>query len=154
DKTGKLIIGYQFPFLSDFKNGYARFGDYKTFGLIDKSGKIAVPQEYLHIGIVENNKVKVQIKEGENYREGILTIGGTIEWNNNLDKLNEFNQKRKQFYLSCQEFIQTLYSEGCPCEYQRFRNYVQWDKPICFLDHEALFSVFSDHLEKTGNNSF
>jgi len=154
DKTGKLIIDYQFRILTKFENGYARFGDYKTYGLIDKSGKIVVPQEYIHIGPVEDNKVKVQIKEGEKYKEGVLTIGSSVEWNNNLDKVNEFNLKRKQFISMSEDLIQTMYSDGCPCEYQRFRNYIQWDKPVSFLDQEEIFFIFSKHLEKDGENSF
>ena len=148
DKTGNLIFDYQFRSLLRFENGYAKFGDYKTYGLIDKSGKIVVPQKYIYIGPVENNKVKVQIKEGENYKEGILTIGGSIEWNNNLDKVNEFNRNRKEFISLSEELIQTMYNEGCPCEYQRFRNYIQWDKPVSFLDQEEIFFIFSKHLEK------
>lgn len=154
DKTGKLIIDYQFRILTKFENGYARFGDYKTYGLIDKSGKIVVPQKFISIGSVEKNKVKVQIKEGENYKEGVLTIGGSIEWNNNLDKVNEFNRKRKEFISLSEELIQTMYNDGCPCEYQRFRNFIQWEKPISFLDQEELFFIFSKHLEKEGDSSF
>lgn len=154
DKTGKLIIDYQFRILTKFENGYARFGDYKTYGLIDKSGKIVVPQEFISIGSVKKNKVKVQIKEGQNYKEGTLTIGGSIEWNNNLDKVNEFNRKRKEFISLSEDLIQTLYNEGCPCEYQRFRNFIQWDKPINFFDQEELFFIFSKHLEKEGDNSY
>lgn len=148
DKSGKLIIDYQFHILLAFENGYARFGDYKTYGLIDKSGRKVVPQEYIHIGPVENNKVKVQIKEGEKYKEGVLTIGGSVKWNNNLDRINEFNLNRKQFISMSEELIQKMYNEGCPCEYQRFRNYIQWDKAVSFLDQEEIFSVFSKHLEK------
>jgi hypothetical protein len=154
DKTGKLIIDYQFCILTKFENGYARFGDHKAYGLIDKTGKIVVPQDYISIGSVQNNKVKVQIKEGENYKEGILTIGGSIEWNNNLDKVNEFNRKRKEFITLSEELIQTMYREGCPCEYQRFRNYIQWDKPVSFLDQEEIFFIFSKHLEKESDSSF
>jgi hypothetical protein len=154
NKAGKLIIDYNFDLLSKFKNGYARFGDLETYGLIDKSGKIIIPQEYVHIGDVENNKVTVQIKEGENYKEGVWIIGDSIVWNNNLDQLNEFIHKRKQFILLCEEIIKTMYSEGCPCEYQRFRNFIEWEQPISFLDQEALFSVFSKYLEEVGNNSF
>jgi len=154
DKSGKLIIDYQFRILTKFENGYARFGDFNTYGLIDKSGKIVVPQEYIHIGPVGNNKVKVQIKEGEKYKEGVLTIGGSVEWNNNLDKVNEFNLKRKQFISMSEELIQTMCDEGCPCEYQRFRNYIQWDKPASFLDQEVIFFIFSKHLEKEDDNSF
>lgn len=154
DKAGKLIIDYKFHFLTKFENGYATFGDYTTYGLIDKTGKIVVPQEYISIGPVENNKVKVQIKEGENHKEGVLTIGGSIEWNNNLDNVNEFNLKRKEFITLSEDLIQTLYKEGCPCEYQRFRNFIQWEKPISFLDQEELFFIFSKHLEKESDNLF
>lgn len=154
DKTGKLLIDYQFPVMTKFEDGYAKFGEYFSLGLIDKSGKIVVPPVYFHIGQVQNGKVKVQIKEGENYKEGILTIGGSVEWNNNLDYVNEFNFKRRQFNTMAEELIQTMYNEGCPCEYQRVRNYIQWDKPICFIDQEALFFIFSKHLEQEGGNSF
>lgn len=154
DKTGKLIIDYQFNILTNFENGYAKFGDYNTYGIIDKSGKVVVPQEYINIGSVENNKVIVQIKEGEKYKEGVLTIGGSVEWNKNLDNVNEFNLKRKQFISMSQELIKTMYCEGCPCEYQRFRNYIQWDMPISFLDQEDIFFIFSKHLDKVGDNSF
>ena len=43
--------------------------------------------------------------------------------------------------------IQFMYNTGCPCEYERVRNYILWDKPVDFIDHEVLFSTFSKHLE-------
>jgi len=151
DKTGKLVIDYQFDLLTDFENGHAKFGDHKTYGLIDRSGKIVVPQEYVYIGSVENNSVKVQIREGENYREGLLTIGGIVEWNTNLDGVNAFNLQRKEFIRLAEGLVRTMYADGCPCSYERFRHFIEWDKPVSFMDQQELFFVFSKFLDKTEN---
>lgn len=153
--NGELIIDYQFRCLVAFKNGFASFGDHKTWGLIDKKGNVIVPQKYIHIGTVENNKVKVQTKEGELYKEGILTLGGTVEWNNNLDKVNEYNEKRKDFTLRSERLIEQMYEDGCPCEYERFRNYIEWwDEPISFIDQEILFSIFAKHMTSISQDEF
>jgi hypothetical protein len=154
DEHGNLVIDYQFPALTNFEKGYARFGDLKTWGLIDKAGKIVVPQIYISIGRVYRNKVTVQVLEGEEYREGELTIGGGVEWNNNLDHLNAFNLKKKQFVLACEQMVSDLYRSGCPCEYERFRNFIQWNKPVGFVDQELLFSVFVQKLHNLGNDLF
>ncbi|HEX6428576.1 MAG TPA: WG repeat-containing protein, partial [Niastella sp.] len=154
DEQGNLVIDYQFLALTNFEKGYAKFGDLKTWGLIDKAGKIVVPQIYISIGRVYRNKVTVQVLEGEEYKEGELTIGGQVEWNNNLDHLNEFNQQKKQFVLACEQLVDDMYRSGCPCEYDRFRNYIQWNKPVGFVDQELLFSVFVQKLHNLGNDLF
>ena len=154
DITGKLIIDYQFKFLSKFENGYAKFGNHFAWGLINKLGAIVLPQEYSYIDTVKNNKVKVQIKEGDDYKEGVFTIGGSTEWNNDLDGLNEFNRKYRQFSFMYEELIQLMYIQGCPCQYQRLRNYIQWDKPVSFMDQELLFGVFSKPLNKLADEIY
>jgi hypothetical protein len=155
NKAGELIIDYQFRYLGAFKNGHASFGDYKTYGLIDKTGNIIIPQKYIHIGTVEDNKVKVQTKEGDLFKEGTLTLGGSVEWNNKLDKLNELNKKRNDFTILCEELIEQMYKDGCPCEYQRFRNFIEWwNQPISFLDQEILFTIFSKHLSSLNQDEF
>ncbi|MFL5743508.1 MAG: WG repeat-containing protein [Niastella sp.] len=154
DETGNLVIDYQFPVLTPFEKGYAKFGDLKTWGLIDKAGKIVVPQIYISIGRVYRNTVTVQVQEGEEYREGELTIGGTVKWNNNLDHLNEANQRKKQFMAACEQLIADLYATGCPCEHERFRDFIQWNKPVGFIDQELLFSVFMKHLQDMGGEKY
>ncbi|WP_205511629.1 WG repeat-containing protein [Longitalea arenae] len=154
DEHGELVIDYRFFVLTNFENGYARFGDMKTWGLIDKAGNIVVPQQYISIGRVYRNTVTVQVQEGELYREGELTIGGAVVWNNNLDYLNELNQKKKQFIAACEQLVQEMYSTGCPCEYGRFRDFIQWNKPVGFIDQELLFSAFRKKLQVLGNDLF
>ncbi len=154
DKKGNLVIDYGYHTLTRFENGYAHFGDLKTWGLIDNQGKQVVPQKYIHIGKVENEKVTVQIREDEVFREGVLKIGGEVEWNSNLDALNDFNLKQQHLIVDFEDLINEMYLSGCPCEYQRFRHFIQWDKPVSFLDQERLFSVFSGHLTKVNDNVF
>jgi hypothetical protein len=154
DEDGNLVIDYRFPVLTNFEKGYAKFGDLKTWGLIDKAGKIVVPQIYISIGRVYRNTVTVQVQEGEEYREGELTIGGTVKWNNNLDHLNEANQRKKQFMAACEQLITGLYATGCPCEHERFRVFIQWNKPVGFVDQELLFSVFVKQLRDLGNDEY
>lgn len=154
DTQGNLVIDYQFPVLTGFVKGYAKFGDLKTWGLIDTSGNIVVPQIYVSIGQVYRNKVIVQVLEGDEYKEGELTIGGGVEWNNNLDHLNAFNRQKKQFADAAEQLIDTMYSDGCPCEYERFRDYIQWNSPVGFVDQEILFSAFVKKLHDEGNNNF
>jgi WG repeat protein len=154
DVNGNLVIGYRFSNLTNFERGYAKFGDLKTWGLIDKAGNIVVPQEYISIGTVRKNKVTVQVLEGEEYKEGILTIGGGIEWNSNLDHINEFNKEKKEFSVACEKLISAMYAGGCPCEYERFRHFIQWNNPVGFIDQEILYSAFSAKLEDLGNDQF
>lgn len=152
DPQGNLVIDYQFPVLTNFENGYARFGDLATWGLIDATGTIVVPQQYISIGRVYRNTVTVQVLDGEEYREGELTIGGEVKWNNNLDSLNAFNRRKKEFGSACEQLVATMYAAGCPCEYERFRDFIQWNKPVGFVDQELLFSVFRQQLHDQGND--
>jgi hypothetical protein len=154
DARGHLVIGYQFTTLTGFENGYAKFGDLNTWGLIDTAGNIVVPQKYIFIGDVYKNKVTVQVLEGDEYKEGILTIGGEVEWNNNLEHVNVFNKKKEEFLQACEQLIQEMYNTGCPCEYERFRDFIQWNKPVGFIDQEILFSAFAKKLVDTGNDLF
>ncbi|MBO9199351.1 MULTISPECIES: WG repeat-containing protein [Niastella] len=154
DEQGKLVIDYQFPALTNFEKGYAAFGDLSTWGLIDKAGNIVVPQIYISIGRVYRNAVTVQVLEGEEYREGELTIGGAVKWNNNLDHLNETNRQKKKFVAACEQLIADLYATGCPCEHERFRNFIQWNNPVGFVDQELLFSVFIKQLHDQGNDLY
>ncbi|OQP46885.1 hypothetical protein A4H97_05020 [Niastella yeongjuensis] len=154
DEFGNLVIDYQFPVFTPFEKGFAKFGDLKTWGLIDKAGNIVVPQIYVSIGRVYRNTVTVQVLEGEEYREGELTIGGTVKWNNNLDHLNEANRQKKQFAAACEQLIADLYTTGCPCEQERFRDFIQWNNPVGFVDQELLFSVFMKQLQNLGNDQF
>jgi hypothetical protein len=154
DEQGNLVIDYRFPVLTNFEKGYAKFGDLKTWGLIDKSGNIVVPQLYISIGRVYRNTVTVQVLEGDEYREGELTIGGEVKWNNNLDHLNEANQRKKQFIAACEQLVADMYATGCPCEHERFRDFIQWNQPVGFVDQELLFSVFMKHLHDLGNELF
>jgi len=154
DRQGNLVIGYQFAALTNFEKGYAKFGDLQTWGLIDSTGTIVVPQQYISIGRVHRNTVTVQVLEGEEYREGELTIGGQVKWNNNMDPINAFNRKKKEFTLACEQLVTALYETGCPCEYERFRNFIQWNKPVGFVDQELLWSVFMQQLQHQGNDLF
>jgi hypothetical protein len=154
DEWGNLVIGYQYAALTGFEKGYAKFGDLKTWGLIDKAGNIVVPQIYISIGPVYRNRVTVQVLEGDEYKEGELTIGGDVVWNNNLDHLNTFNRQKKQFAAIAEHLIDDLYRQGCPCEYERFRDYIQWKKPVGFVDQEILFSIFIKRLQEQGNDQF
>lgn len=154
DTHGNLVIDYQYPVLTGFVKGYAKFGDLKTWGLIDTAGNIVVPQIYVSIGQVYRNKVIVQVLEGDEYKEGELTIGGGVEWNNNLDHVNAFNRQKKQFADAVEQLIDTMYADGCPCEYERFRDYIQWNSPVGFVDQEVLFSAFVKKLHDEGNNNF
>lgn len=154
DTRGNLAIDYRFTTLTNFTNGYARFGDLHTWGLIDKAGNIVVPQQYIFIGDVHKNKVTVQVLDGDEYKEGVLTIGGEVEWNNNLDHVNIFNRKKEELFLACQQLVDEMYRDGCPCEYERFRDFIQWSKPVGFIDQEVLYSAFVKKLSDLENELF
>lgn len=154
DTQGNLVIDYRFPALTSFIKGYAKFGDLKTWGLIDASGNIVVPQIYVSIGQVYRNKVTVQVLEGDEYKEGELTIGGGVEWNNNLDHVNAFNRQKNQFAAAVEQLINEMYRDGCPCEHERFRDYIQWNNPVGFVDQEILFSAFVKKLQDEGSDNF
>jgi hypothetical protein len=154
NEQGMLVIDYRFPVLTPFEKGYAKFGDLKTWGLIDKNGAIVVPQQYISIGHVYRNTVTVQVLEGDEYKEGELTIGGQVKWNNNLDHLNELNRRKKQFAAACEQLVEGMYQSGCPCAYERFRDFIQWNKPVGFVDQELLFSAFLKKLAHLENEQF
>ncbi|WP_131450711.1 WG repeat-containing protein [Flavobacterium subsaxonicum] len=153
NKQGALIINYKFSYLSAFKNGFAVFGNDKH-GLINKLGKVVLPQEYSSIGDVNDNKLIVRIKEGNYYKEGVFTIGGTVDWNNNMDTANEKIRLYNAYKKEARLFIEKLYSDGCPCSYKRFRHYIVWKEPISFEDQELLFVEFIIFLEKLDANTF
>jgi hypothetical protein len=54
------------------------------------------------------------------------------------------------FIAQCEHLVESMYSDGCPCQYERFRNFIEWNKPVCFLDQENLYRVFSKKLERVG----
>lgn len=152
---GELVVDFLFKTLLSFENGYAKFGDLKTWGLINKKGEIVVPQEYYHVGKINNNTVEIKVKEGEYFREGTLTIGGEVEWNSKSDALNKDIRDRKLFQQYSDDLIAELYGNGCPCEYPRFRNFIEWEqKPISFIDQYYLFGAFTKFLDKLGSNEF
>jgi hypothetical protein len=70
-----------------------------------------------------------------------------VVWNSNLDYLNELNQRKKQFAIACEQLVEEIYHSGCPCEYERFRNFIQWNNPVGFVDQELLFSIFVKKLQ-------
>lgn len=157
DEQGNLVVGYRFPVLMNFERGYAKFGDFKTWGLIDKQGAIVVPQIYIHIGHVYRNTVTVQVLEGEEYKEGELTIGGEVVWNNNLDPLNAYNRLKKDFAAACGQLIEEMYQSGCPCGYERFRDFIRFlypNKPAGLVDQELLFAAFKKKLQSLENDHF
>jgi hypothetical protein len=154
DKKGQPVIPYQFNVLTNFENGYACFGDASIWGLVDKQGTIILPQEYVFIDKVKDGKVRVQVQEGEDFKEGIYTIGGTIEWNNNLDQLNAYNRLYRQFSAELKTLLETYYQQGCPCEYQRFRDFITWDRASRFVDQELLWQLFNPTLEKKADDIY
>jgi len=152
DKEGNIIIGYKFKELRNFENGYAKFRDREAWGVINKEGSVIIEQQYSFIEIIDNENFIVQLKEGDHYKEGTLKIGNGVLWNHNLDDVNDFNRRQKAFLDECEALIEETYTEGCPCEYKRFRTFIEWNRPICFIDQELLFSVFSKRLMVLGND--
>lgn len=149
DTKGKLVIDFKYVFISEFKNGYARFGDYQSFGIIDTSGNEVIEQIYPYLGDIEDGKVTVQaIEDNGEYREGVLTIATkAIEWNNNLDGVNQFNRQRDELFKKFETLIDEFYQDGCPCQRPRFRDYVQCSGNIRKIDQEALFAAFAIKLK-------
>jgi len=50
-----------------------------------------------------------------------------------------------------------MYGSGCPCEYERFRDFIQFvdrDKPAGLVDQELLFAAFMKKLLSLGNDQF
>ncbi len=40
-----------------------------------------------------------------------------------------FNRKKKHFAAVCEQLIDNMYQQGCPCEYERFRDYYTMEPP-------------------------
>ena len=155
DKKGNLIIDFKYDVISNFKNGYANFGDYSLWGIVDSMGNEVVEQIYPFVGKVEDGKVTVQVDENGEFKEGVLTIGtNEIEWNNNLDGVNEFNRQRNDLFDKLVKLIADYYQDGCPCERPRFRDYVQCSGNIRKMDQEILFNAFSEVLESFDSFEF
>lgn len=153
---GELVIDFEYPYITKFENGHAHFGDYDTWGLLDAKGTIVVPQIYPYIGQVEDHRAKVQIIEANgDYKEGVMDLAsGAVEWNNNMDAVNEQNRKRADFVAKAEVLIEVLYKDGCPCERPRFRDYVQHEGSIAHVDKELLFTVFARKLEDAAENGY
>ncbi|MDC0008161.1 WG repeat-containing protein [bacterium] len=155
DKKGNLIIDFKYKFIADFNNGYANFGDFSLWGIIDAKGNEVVAQIYPFLGTVEDGKVIVQVDDNGEYKEGVLTIAtNEIEWNNNLDAVNEFNQQRNDLFDKLGKLIADFYEDGCPCERARFRDYVQSSGNIRKMDQELLFDAFAAFLETSDNYEY
>lgn len=153
-------IKKKFPSALPFKNGYAKIQGSSVFswGLIDKKGNIVIEPKYYSIGEVKDGLVKLILKEDKKLTEGFYNIKkGTIEWNNNLDRINELREKTEIFRKSCEEILDVLFKEkkSCPCTLKRFRRFIEWTEPIQFLDQEILFDCLIKHLnpvEKSVDN--
>lgn len=153
DKTGRIIADCKYTNFFRFENGYAILSDENYYGLIDKNGTEILPLKYVSVDNVKNNKVTVQIFENDEYREGIYTIGGDIVWNNKLDGLNKVRAIGKNLKVEFEKMIDDFYLNGCPCEYERFRDFVQWySHPANFPDQENLFNVFKKKLKEVSKN--
>ncbi len=152
DKMGTMVLDYRYSVVSNFENGYARFGrPGGLLGLISKKGEVVLEEKFLYIGDVEDNKMVVRVREGEDYKEGVLTLGQGIQWNNNMDALNEGNRRIKRLEEKFRELLVGFYKEACPCQYERFRNYIIWEKDVRFLDQEILYDKFRTHLKLNEN---
>lgn len=151
-------IKKKFPTALPFKNGYAKIQGSSVFswGLIDKQGIIIIEPKYYSIGEVKNGLVKLILKDEKKLTEGFYNIKRrTIEWNNNLDRINEFRENTEIFRKSCEEIIEELFKEkkSCPCKLKRFRNFIEWTEPIQFLDQEILFDCLKKHLNTVENSA-
>jgi hypothetical protein len=71
-----------------------------------------------------------------------------------MDGFNEARAKQKLLATEFEKMIDHFYSTGCPCEYERFRDFVQWfSQPAIFVDQETLFNVFKLRLKEVSKNS-
>lgn len=154
NKQGEIVIDYIYPHLLQFNGGFAKFGNFRKWGLVDKKGSVVVPQEFFQIEEVKNNTVVVRVTQGDYYKEGLLTIGGTVKWNDNMADTNIFIDKRKEFEANSELLIDILYTTGCPCAYQRIRNFIIWQEPIRFIDQELFFEKFKERLQKLEENLY
>jgi hypothetical protein len=151
NKQGKLVIKYKYTFVTDFINDYASFQekDSQLYGLIDANGKIVVDPEYVFISEVEDGKAVVQKVDGDDYCEGVLTIGGEIEWNDNLEHINEFNRCSRELAAEFGKLVDFYFKKACPCAFPRFRKFVEWKSEDRFFDAELLWGAVRDRFEKT-----
>lgn len=151
NKSGDTVIDCQFKYVTDFSNGHAIFQDDKTklLGLINKEGNIVIEPEYVYLSEVVNGKSTIQIQKGDDINEGILDINTKeIEWNNNLEHLNEFNRYSKKLSSEFKNLISDYNKASCPCVHPRFRNYVEWKNEDRFFDGELLFGAAREFFEK------
>jgi hypothetical protein len=146
DKAGRVVIPFQYPAVTGFRKGYAMFGDFKTFGLMDKEGKVAVEQKYIFIGPVEDGKCLVRVREKGLFREGFLTLGGEVEWNNRMDGLNAFHAASKKLGEEYKVLLDGYFAAGCPCRFPRFRDLLHWTSDDKNLDMELLFDNLRPRL--------
>ncbi len=151
DKKGKIVIDCRFVQAEEFSNGYAVVcvDDAERYGIIDKKGKVVVEPEFAYISPVEEDGTAVVQKlDDTGYHEGTLKIGVGVEWNDNLDHLNEFNRVAGELSKGFTKLINAMYESGCACEYPRVRQIVQWKSEDRFFDAELLFGAMREHLDK------
>jgi len=99
--------------------------------------------------------VVVQIIEEDGFaKEGVLTIGDEVEWNNNLDEYNARVKQEREFVEACEILITELFEDGCPCEHSRFRDYIKSEGYIRKIDQEFLWGVFAEKLKTTYNINY
>ena len=79
DKDNNLVIDYvSYRWVEEFKNGLAVFRQYNGLGLIDKTGSVVVPCEY--VGIVWNDDLISLCKPGNIYMDKHGYYYDNLKW--------------------------------------------------------------------------
>jgi len=63
NRSGEYVIKPQFKKVKSFDRGYAITGKYPHYGLIDKKGKVVLPEEYRSISIKYKNEIIARTRE-------------------------------------------------------------------------------------------
>lgn len=154
NSSGKLEIPYRYGFISDFNNGYAVFGA-TLKGIVNRTGvEVAAPEFYIIKNIDKAGTATVVAQTGNDLHEGLLTIGKGVKWNDRMDARNQYYRKVTAFEAAAEHYLNSFNAGECPCEFDRFRRFIEWKSPVSFVDQEKLWQQFVLKLEKLNNEHY
>lgn len=105
DKTGKVVIPYQYGMASDFSDGLAAVANNNSWGYINKAGKTVIPFEYSHASNFSNGYAVVSKEIDGVMMETIIDKTGknmvpyTKQYGNDNNNINEEYRRLTNYYI-------------------------------------------------------
>lgn len=126
DEEGKQVVKPEMDEINPVNEGLATARQGEKWGVLKADGNWLVFPRFISMTEFVHGESVVQEKIQQDFREGVLNRNGEIEWNDNLNALNEFNRKKRRLEDATHKLINSYLEKGCPCRYPRYRRVVQF----------------------------